>query len=115
MTQPTRAVARMETVAGALDGAVDLPVVGRVGLDPLLGLVPVAGDLLAALAALYIVVEAARAGVSTRTLVRMLVNVGLDAALGTVPVVGDVFDLVWRASDRNVRLAKRDLGLDGET
>ncbi|PSQ23842.1 DUF4112 domain-containing protein [Halobacteriales archaeon QS_9_67_17] len=113
MSDAETAVARMETVATLLDSGIELPVVGvRVGLDPILGLVPVAGDLLATFVSLCVVVEAARAGVSTRTLVRMLLNVALDAAVGTVPLLGDAFDVLWRANDRNVRLAKRDLGVE---
>ena len=107
------AVERMESVATLLDSGIELPVVRvRVGLDPIIGLVPVAGDLLAALVSLYVIAEAARAGVSTRTLVRMVLNVVVDAAVGTVPLLGDVFDVLWRANDRNVRLAKRDLGVE---
>ena len=107
------AVARMEAVATLLDSGIELPWVSvRVGLDPILGLVPVAGDSLAAFVSLYVVVEAALLGVSTVTLVRMLFNVALDTAVGTVPVLGDAFDVLWRANDRNVRLAKRDLGIE---
>ena len=113
MSDVEAAVARMETVATLLDSGIELPAVGvRVGLDPILGLVPVGGDLLAALVSLYVVVEAARAGVSTRTLVRMLFNIAVDAAVGTVPLLGDAFDVLWRANDRNVKLAKRDLGVE---
>jgi hypothetical protein len=113
MVEQSAAIGRMETVATLLDSGVELPVVGiKVGLDPLLGLLPGAGDLLAALASLYIVAEAARLGVSTWTLARMLCNVALDTAVGTVPLLGDAFDVVWRANDRNVRLVKRDLGVE---
>jgi hypothetical protein len=113
MVEQSAAIGRMETVAMLLDSGVELPVVGiKIGLDPLLGLLPGAGDLLAALASLYIVAEAARLGVSTWTLAQMLCNVALDTAVGTVPLLGDAFDVVWRANDRNVRLVKRDLGVE---
>jgi hypothetical protein len=95
---------RAEFVATLLDDAVELPVVGGVGLDPLLGLLPVAGDTVAAAMGLYIVLEAFLAGVSRRTLARMLVNVGLDWAVGSVPVVGDLFDAWFGANRRNVEL-----------
>ena len=101
---------RAEFVADLLDDAVTLPVVGGVGLDALLGLLPFAGDGAAALLSLYVVFEAWRAGVSRWTLVRMLLYVGLDWAVGSVPVIGDLFDVVFRANRRNVRLFRRHVG-----
>lgn len=106
------AMKRMETVATLLDSGVELPVFGvKIGLDPVLGLLPGAGDLIAGVISLYIVAEAALLGVSTWTLARMLFNLVLDTAVGSVPLLGDAFDVMWRANDRNVRLAKRDLGM----
>jgi hypothetical protein len=108
MADPDHAgLRRASFVAGLLDDAVTLPVVGGVGLDPLLGLLPFAGDTVAALCSLYVVVEAWLAGVPRRTLGRMLLYVGLDWAVGSVPVVGDLFDAVFRANRRNVRLFRR--------
>jgi hypothetical protein len=113
MVAQSAALERMETVATLLDSGIELPVVGiKIGLDPILGLLPGGGDIVAALVSLYIIAEAARLGVSTRTLARMLGNVALDTAVGAVPLLGDAFDVVWRANDRNVRLAKRDLGVE---
>jgi len=106
------AVRRMRAVARLLDGAVKLPVVGRVGLDPLVGLLPVAGDAATAAVSLLLVAEAARQGVRPRVLARMLANVGVDAAAGAVPVAGDLFDAVWRANERNVDLAVADLAAE---
>jgi hypothetical protein len=107
------AVERMETVTTLLDSGIELPVVDiEVGIDPVLGLVPGGGDLVAGVISLYVIAEAALLGVSTVTLARMLFNVALDTAVGTVPVLGDAFDVLWRANDRNVRLAKRDLGVE---
>jgi hypothetical protein len=98
---------RAETMATLLDDAVDLPVVGRVGIDPLFSVVPVAGDTLTAVFGLYIVLEAYLAGVAPRTLLRMLLNVGVDWLFGSVPVLGTVFDVVFRANRRNMRLFER--------
>lgn len=108
------AVRRMRSVARLLDGAVKLPVVGRVGIDPLVGLLPVAGDAVMAAVSLYIVAEAAWQGVRPRVLARMLANVGVDLAAGSVPVAGDLFDAVWRANERNVDLAVADLTAETE-
>ena len=101
-----RAVQRMDRVVRLLDDGFRLPVVRiRVGIDPVLGLVPVVGDLLPALLGLYVVVEAARLGVSRGTLLRMVANLTLDAAVGSIPVVGDLFDIGFRANRRNLDLA----------
>lgn len=100
----------MRAVARILDDSVRVPGTDfRVGLDPILGLLPGAGDAVAAGLSLYIVVEAARLGVPYRTIVRMLVNLAIDAAGGSIPVVGTVFDAVWKANRRNVELALREL------
>jgi len=108
MADPDHAgLRRASFVAGLLDDAVTLPVVGGVGLDPLLGLLPFAGDSVAALCSLYVVFEAWVAGVPRRTLGRMLLYVGIDWAVGSVPVAGDLFDAVFRANRRNVRLFRR--------
>lgn len=109
------AVERMRVVARLLDEQVRVPGTGfSVGLDPLLGAVPVVGDLVSGGLGLYIVLESANLGVSYTTLVRMLGNVALDAATGTVPVVGTLFDALFKSNKRNLELALRDLGYEPE-
>lgn len=96
------ALRRVKTVARVMDEAVEIPGTGvRVGLDPVLGVVPGAGDAVAAGISLYIVAEAAYLGVPLSTIVRMLANVAADAALGSIPVVGPVFDTFIRANKWN--------------
>lgn len=106
------AVDRLATVAHLLDDCVRLPGGFSVGLDPLLGVVPVVGDALSAGLSLYIVGEAAYLGVSYTTVVRMLGNVAVDVVGGSVPVVGILFDAFWRANRRNVELMLDELGVD---
>jgi hypothetical protein len=84
-----------------------IPVPGtdyRIGLDPILGLLPVVGDVPGATVSAYIVAEAAGMGVPRATLARMLFNLVVDAVVGSVPVAGDLFDAVWKANQRNVAL-----------
>jgi hypothetical protein len=96
----------MRFVSRLLDDRVRLPGTDfRVGLDPVLGALPGAGDAVAAGLSLYVVAESARLGVPFTTLLRMLANVAIDVAVGSVPVVGVLFDAVWRANVRNVELA----------
>ncbi|PCR89371.1 DUF4112 domain-containing protein [Natrinema ejinorense] len=104
------AIKRMHVVARALDEGVRVPGTGfKIGLDPLVGILPGAGDAAAAAVSLYIVVESARMGVSRSTLVRMLANIGVDAVVGSVPLLGVLFDAVWKANKWNLRLALEDL------
>jgi len=104
------ALERCRLVARLLDDAVRIPYTPvRVGIDPIVGLLPVAGDIVTGLASLYVVAEAARLGVPGAVLARMLFNVLLDVAIGSVPVVGDLLDAVWRANSRNVALLERHL------
>lgn len=101
-------LARSRAVATLMDDAVRVPGTSvRVGIDPIVGVLPVAGDLLMALLSLYIVVEGLRLGVGARTAFRMVVNVALDVVVGSVPFVGDLFDAVWKANQRNVALIER--------
>lgn len=100
----------MRTIAYLLDES--LPVPGtpfRVGIDPLIGVLPVSGDLVGAGLSLYLVAEAGRLGVSTPTLVRMLANISVDLLVGSIPVLGTLFDASWKANKRNLQLALDDL------
>lgn len=109
------AIERMHAVVRLLDDGFELPVLGvRVGLDPILGVLPIAGDSVAAAVGLYIVAESARLGVSYGTIARQLLNIAVDLCIGSIPAVGDVFDLAFRSNRRNLNLALEDLGVDVE-
>jgi len=104
------ALHRMEAVAHALDESVRIPGTNAsVGLDPILGVVPVAGDLVSGVVSLYIVAESARLGVSYATLLRMIATICVDVVGGSVPYVGTLFDSFWKANVRNVERALADL------
>lgn len=104
------AVERMRVVATVLDDSIEIPGTGfKIGVDPLLGALPVAGDVISAGLSLYIVVESARLGVTFTTLLQMLANVAIDVAGGSVPYVGDLFDAIWKANKRNFELAVEEL------
>ena len=93
-----------------MDSAITLPGLrGGVGLDALLGLVPIAGDALSALIGLYSVLQARELGASRWLQARMVGNLVVDAALGVVPIAGDVADVFFRAHRRNLALLQREL------
>jgi Domain of unknown function (DUF4112) len=101
---------RLIALARLMDSAVMLPGVRRsVGLDALLGLVPIAGDVVSALIGLYSVMQARELGASRWLQARMVGNLLVDAALGAVPVAGDLADVFFRAHRRNLKLLQREL------
>src|SRR5438270_7901726 len=98
-----RARERLVALARLMDSAVTLPLVrGGVGLDALLGLVPVAGDVVSALIGLYSVALARELGASRWLQARMVGNLVVDAAIGAIPIIGDVADVFFRAHRRNL-------------
>lgn len=101
-----RRLRRLRWLAWILDGAIP---VGpwRIGIDPLLGLIPGLGDWLGAVASGYIVYEAARLGVPGPVLLRMVGNILVETIIGIVPVLGDAFDFAWKANLRNIDLIDR--------
>lgn len=104
------ALQRINALARLMDSLFAIPGTRvRLGVDALLGVVPVVGDVLAQLVAAYIIWEARRLGVSKLTLWRMVGNTLVDTVVGAVPIVGDAFDVAFRANMKNVRLLQRHL------
>src|SRR6516164_3402244 len=98
-------IARIDALATLLDTALVIPGTGvRFGLDALIGLFPVVGDIITTALSLFIVHEAYQLGAPGDVTVRMHGNVALDGVFGAVPPVGDAFDVLWRANRRNVQM-----------
>jgi len=105
-----RARDRLIALARLMDSAIEVPGIRRgVGLDAILGLVPVAGDAVSALIGLYSVIQARELGASRWLQARMVGNLLLDGVIGAVPIAGDVADVFFRAHRRNLRLLQRHL------
>ena len=98
---------RVRRLAWLLDRSIPLGGKLRIGLDPLIGLLPGGGDVIGVGIALFIVWEGARLGLPTSVVTRMLGNVVLEGVVGTVPLLGDLFDAAWQANMRNVRLIEQ--------
>ena len=79
----------------------------RFGLDPIIGLIPIVGDVAGALVGGWIVLEATRFGIPRIAVARMVVNVLVDLALGIIPIVGIVLDAVSRSNARNLEIFRR--------
>ena len=98
----------LRRIAQLLDSAFTVPGTSyRVGLDPILGLVPGIGDLVSPLFMIGILWQAHDLGVPKVVQLRMLFNVAIDVFLGAVPLAGDLFDFVWKANVRNLALLER--------
>lgn len=107
---------RLAQLAWLLDSSIPIPGTRlTIGIDALLGLFPILGDLLGVLISSYIVNQAARLGAPRTVLVRMAINVGVEGVIGVIPFAGDVFDAAWKANQRNVRLLEAWLDRPGKT
>jgi hypothetical protein len=96
---------RLRSLAWLLDSSIPIPGTRlTVGLDALIGLFPILGDLIGVLLSSYILGEAARLGAPRVLLMRMAFNIGIEGVVGIVPLAGDVFDAAWKANQRNVRV-----------
>lgn len=101
---------RVEALEKLLEGAFVIPVINRpVGLDAIVGLVPVLGDVVTAAMGAYIVWEGNNLGLPKWKLWRMAGNVLFDSAVGAVPLAGDLFDFLFRSNSRNLKIIKRHL------
>ncbi|MDZ8056086.1 MAG: DUF4112 domain-containing protein [Aulosira sp. ZfuVER01] len=103
-------IKRLRQLSRLLDNIITVPgtQVG-IGLDPILGLLPIGGDVLGVILSGYIVVEAARLGVSRATLGRMVFNIIIDGLVGAIPMLGDLFDFAWKANTLNIQLLEDHL------
>ena len=110
----TSSLAKVKILAQLMDSAIEIPgLKTRVGLDALLGLVPGAGDIASSFVSLYILQVANRRGVSRLMLARMTFNILCDWIVGSIPLAGDVFDVFWKANQRNAKLLLEHEGPSG--
>jgi hypothetical protein len=101
-------LARLDALSKLLDIAFVVPGTNiRYGIDGLIGLVPVFGDIITTAISLWVVREARALGAPWYLTTRMLGNVALDGVVGLVPLAGDAFDVMFRANVRNVRMLQR--------
>jgi hypothetical protein len=98
----------LRRISQLLDSAFTVPGTRwRVGLDPVLGLVPVFGDLVSPLFAIGMLWQARELGLPKVVQLRMIFNVAIDSLVGLVPVAGDLFDFAWKANNKNLALLER--------
>ncbi|MGM0718756.1 MAG: DUF4112 domain-containing protein [Halobacteriota archaeon] len=108
------ALSRVRTVSTLLDDFIRIPGTNvRFGLDPILGILPVAGDSVSSLISLYIIAEGYRADAPPSLLAKMSGLLAVDFFIGSVPLVGPVFDAFWKNNKWSVALLEEHLERTG--
>jgi hypothetical protein len=101
---------RLEAMEAVLERAFLIPGINRpIGVDAIVGLIPVVGDVITASMGAWLLWEARNLGMSKFQLARMAGHIGMDSLLGAVPLVGDLFDFAYRSNSKNLRIIKRYL------
>jgi uncharacterized protein DUF4112 len=101
----SRTQTQLDHLAWLLDNLFRIPGTNwRFGLDALIGLVPGAGDVVAAILSLFLLVRAFQFRLPKIVILRMLINSLLDFSIGAIPLLGDAFDMFYKANTRNMKL-----------
>jgi uncharacterized protein DUF4112 len=100
-----RRIGRVTHLLDELVGVPGTPI--KVGLDPVVGLIPVVGDAVAAGIGAWVIAEAASFGIPRVVLGRMILNLLVDLGIGAIPLIGDVYDAFFRSNTRNLELFRR--------
>ncbi len=105
----SRALTEVEALAWLLDNSIPVPGTGgrRLGIDAIIGLLPVFGDLVSGGLGLFVVWRGSRMGLPRVVVARMLANSAIDFVIGSIPVIGDAFDLWFKANTRNLGIMRR--------
>ena len=96
----------IDRLAKLMDSAIKLPIVGRIGLDAVLDLIPVFGNFAGAAVSLTLIARALQFGPPPSLVSRMLSNVLVDVVLGGIPLIGPLADIWWKANDKNAALMR---------
>ena len=96
---------RLKRLSHNLDEAFTIPGTERkIGIDPIIGLIPGGGDLIGGALSIYIMHAGIRMGMPRLVIVRMFGNIALEFIIGCIPIIGDLFDAMWKSNQRNVKL-----------
>ena len=96
---------RLKRLSHNLDEAFTIPGTERkIGIDPIIGLIPGVGDLIGGALSIYIMHAGIRMGMPRSVIIRMFGNIALEFIIGCIPIIGDLFDAMWKSNQRNVKL-----------
>jgi hypothetical protein len=108
--QQLKNLQRIRKIANLLDTAIGIPGTKfRIGLDPILGLLPGGGDLIAAVISAYMIYLATRFQLEKQEIGKMIGNVAIETIFGSIPLIGDVFDAYFKANIRNLEILENHL------
>lgn len=109
------AITRLERFSKMTDSSIRLPFTKfNIGVDAVIGLVPVIGDAAGLISSSYVLLEAQRMGVSKRIKLKIIANMLIDFVGGLIPLFGDVFDAIFKANTRNTAILKGELIKQGK-
>ncbi len=101
---------RIRRLSYLMDSSFRIPFVGwKVGLDPILGIIPGAGDLISTAVSIYIISLSVRFNLPISKVIQMILNVSIETLLGTVPILGDIFDAYYKSNIRNLEILEKHL------
>ena len=96
---------RLKLLSKRLDNNFTIPgTKAKIGLDPIMGAIPIIGDLIGALLSTYIMYSGIKMGVPRSVVAQMATNIALDFTIGWIPIIGYIFDIIWKSNKRNVKL-----------
>ena len=96
---------RLKRLSHNLDEAFTIPGTERkIGIDPIIGLIPGGGDLIGGALSIYIMHAGIRMGMPRSVIIQMFGNIALEFIIGCIPIIGDLFDAMWKSNQRNVKL-----------
>lgn len=102
-------LARLDRTARLMDRAIPLPFGGGIGLDALLGFIPYVGDAASALVSGSIILNSLKYGLPRALVAQMVANMFVDLLFGSIPIAGDLFDIVFKANERNIAIVRAHL------
>jgi hypothetical protein len=103
-------LAQLRQLSHLWDQAIGIPgTKWRIGLESIIGLLPIGGDWIGLVMSSYILFHAVKFNLPRSIMVRMVINILIDAIVGAVPILGDLFDTTWKANTKNVNLLEAHL------
>ncbi|BAZ42546.1 hypothetical protein NIES4101_85150 [Calothrix sp. NIES-4101] len=104
---------RIRKLSRLMDSAIGIPGTKfRIGIDPIIGLIPGAGDIVSTAFSAYLIYLATRFDIPTESLRKMIFNVGLEFVIGTIPLFGDIFDAFYKSNIRNLEILEAHLSAE---
>ena len=104
---------RLERFANFTDSYFRIPFTTiRIGVDALIGLIPIAGETIGLLMSFYLVIEASKIGIPKTIKIKMIRNILIDFLFGLVPIIGDAADIIFKANMRNMKLLVEHINIE---